>query len=155
MKLAVRLGARITPQINVRASRSDACRGACATRLLDLLCRALIWRSQASLRDAKVSWDSCIRAPRRTATFRSSLRDFGGSNGIASCHWTNGICLRTRLPQASYDEMRLCTRAGQMGGRTDSGFQPKRCLVAEPQTRPWQGPIPQRAWSLASRQLAY
>lgn len=43
-------------------------------------------------------------------------------------------------------------RAGNMGGRMESAFQPKRKLVAAPQILPWQGPMPQRVWSLAARQ---
>src|SRR5580658_331394 len=46
---------------------------------------------------------------------------------------------------------KVSTRAGNTGGRTESGFQLNRNCVAGPQTRPWHGPMPQRVCSLAAR----
>ena len=40
---------------------------------------------------------------------------------------------------------------GNTGGRTESGFQPKRNCVAGPHTRPWHGPIPHRVCNFAAR----
>src|SRR4051794_29123484 len=52
--------------------------------------------------------------------------------------------------------VKLETIAGKIGGRvfdsTKLDLQPKRNSDAAPQTRPWQGPMPQRVCSLASRQ---
>src|SRR5580692_2135991 len=46
---------------------------------------------------------------------------------------------------------KVSRRAGNTGGRTESGFHLKRNSVAGPQTRPWQGPMPQRVCNLAER----
>ena len=46
----------------------------------------------------------------------------------------------------------LATRAGKIGGRTESCFHPKRNSVAGPQILPWHGPIPQRVCNFAARQ---
>ena len=51
-------------------------------------------------------------------------------------------------------DARLETEQGNSGGRTESARQLKRNSAAVPQMRPWQGPIPQRVWSLAARQVA-
>src|SRR5690242_21639505 len=48
--------------------------------------------------------------------------------------------------------MRLSTRTGKTGGRTDSGFHSSKNSRAGPQTRPWHVPMPQRVSSLAARQ---
>src|SRR5579872_3277125 len=48
--------------------------------------------------------------------------------------------------------IRVSTRTGKTGGRTDSGCQPSKNSNAGPHTRPWQGPMPQRVSSLAARQ---
>src|ERR1700728_2349743 len=50
--------------------------------------------------------------------------------------------------------LRLSTRAGKTGGRTDSIPHPKRTFAAAPHTRPWHAPIPQRVFNFASRHPA-
>src|ERR1043166_7399565 len=47
--------------------------------------------------------------------------------------------------------LRLSTRTGSTGGRTDSARQPNKNSTAPPQTLPWHGPMPQRVCSFASR----
>ena len=47
--------------------------------------------------------------------------------------------------------IKLLTRAGRTGGRTDSMPQPKIIFAAAPHTRPWHAPMPQRDKSFASR----
>src|SRR4029077_2445522 len=43
------------------------------------------------------------------------------------------------------------TGVGTRGERTESGAQPYRARSAAPHTRPWQGPMPTRVYSLAWR----
>src|SRR5690242_5310557 len=50
--------------------------------------------------------------------------------------------------------IRLSTRTGKTGGRTDSGFHPSKNSSAGPHIRPWHGPMPLRVSSLAARQDA-
>jgi hypothetical protein len=47
------------------------------------------------------------------------------------------------------------TRAGNIGGLTDSARHPKINSTAAPQTRPWHAPIPQRVCNFALRQSEY
>jgi hypothetical protein len=47
------------------------------------------------------------------------------------------------------------TRAGNIGGRTDSARHPKINSAAAPHTRPWHAPIPQRVCNFALRHSEY
>src|SRR5579859_2876649 len=80
-------------------------------------------------------------------------RDIGKMRGPKQC----GLGVKGQGSAATWEvlltEIKLSTLAGRTGGRTDSRPQPKRTLEAAPQMRPWQAPMPQRDWSLASRQL--
>src|SRR5207253_6033013 len=75
-------------------------------------------------------------------TSSSSGPGDGGPYSTAS-----GSGLGSSVLSASCSKVSI--RVGENGGRGAGVGQSNRKLVAAPQIRPWQAPMPQRLWSLA------